>query len=79
MFIGGCHYIIYALRDPDHIPKMFSILDPVRTRDALEPFEKLTYLELFQSLASELISPNFQIHFSNEADFGASVVSAYRY
>jgi hypothetical protein len=34
---------------------MFSILDPVRTREALDPVEKLTDWELFQSLASELI------------------------
>jgi hypothetical protein len=62
---------------------MFSILDPVRTREALDPVEKLTDWELFQSLASELISPNIQIHSSDEADkaahgFAVSIAAAYR-
>jgi hypothetical protein len=62
---------------------MFSILDPVRTREASDPVEKLTDWELLQSFASELISPNIQIHSSNEADkaardFAASIASAYR-
>jgi hypothetical protein len=40
-------------------------------------------LDLFQSLASELISQNIQIHPSNEADkavceFAASIASTYR-
>jgi hypothetical protein len=60
---------------------MFSILDPVRMKEALDPVEKLTDWELFQCLASELISPNIQIHFSNEADkrahdFAASIALA---
>jgi hypothetical protein len=38
---------------------MFNILDPVGTREALDPDEKLTAWELFQNIASELISPNF--------------------
>jgi hypothetical protein len=37
---------------------MFSTLDPVRTREALDPVEKLRAWKLFQSFASELISPN---------------------
>jgi hypothetical protein len=62
---------------------MFSILDRTRTREAIDPLEKLTDWELFHSLTSELISPNIQIHFSNEADkaacnFAPSVASAYR-
>jgi hypothetical protein len=45
--------------------------------------EKMTDWELFQSIASELISPNIQFHFSNEADksardSAASIASAYR-
>jgi hypothetical protein len=52
-------------------------------RKALDPVEKLTDWELFQSLASGLVSPNIQIHSSNEADkaacdSAASVASAYR-
>jgi hypothetical protein len=58
-------------------------LDPVRTREASDPVEKLRDWEMFQSLASELISPNIQIHSSNEADkgacdFSASVTAVYR-
>jgi hypothetical protein len=62
---------------------MFSFLDPDRTRETLDSVEKLTDCELFQSLASELISPNIQIHSSSEADkvsrgFAAPVALAYR-
>jgi hypothetical protein len=62
---------------------MFIILDPVRTRKVLDPVEKLTDWELFQSFVSELISPNILIHSSNETDkaardFAASIASAYR-
>jgi hypothetical protein len=42
--------------DWDHLPTMFSILDPVRTRGASDPAEKLTDWELFPSFASQLIS-----------------------
>jgi hypothetical protein len=41
----------------DHL-SMFSIVDLVRTREASDPVEKLTDWELFQSLASEFVSPN---------------------
>jgi hypothetical protein len=63
---------------------MFSFLDPVRTKETLDPVEKLTDWELFKNLASELMSPNIQIHSSNEADkasrdVAASVTSAHRY
>jgi hypothetical protein len=51
--------------DSDHL---FSILDPVRTRENLDPVERLTQWELLKSLASEFISPDIQIHSSNEAD-----------
>jgi hypothetical protein len=59
---------------------MFSIPDPVRTREALDPVEKLTDWELFQSLVSELISPSIQILSSNEADKAPRdfAASAYR-
>jgi hypothetical protein len=49
----------------------FSILHPVRTREALVPVEKLTDWELFQSLASELASANILIHSSKEGDKAA--------
>jgi hypothetical protein len=38
----------------DHLPVMFNILDPLRTRESLDPVEKLRDCELFQSLASEV-------------------------
>jgi hypothetical protein len=61
---------------------MFSILDPVRTRGALDPVEKVTDWKLFQNLASEIISPKIKIHSSNEddkaaRDFAASIASVY--
>jgi hypothetical protein len=40
---------------------MLRSFDPVRTREALHPVEKLTDWDLFQSLASELIYPSIQI------------------
>jgi hypothetical protein len=50
---------------------MFSILDPIRTMEALDPIEKLKAWGLFQSLASELVSPNIQIHSCNESNKAA--------
>jgi hypothetical protein len=35
--------------DSDHIPITFSILGPVRTREALDPVEELTDWKLFQA------------------------------
>jgi hypothetical protein len=62
---------------------MFSILNPVRTKEALVQVGKLRDWEVFQSLASEVTSPNILIHSSDEADkaargFAASVASAHR-
>jgi hypothetical protein len=37
---------------------MFNIPGPVRTREALDPVKNLTDWELFQSLASEIITPD---------------------
>jgi hypothetical protein len=75
-------FIATDILDPDHLPLTFSILGPGRTREDLDPFEKLRDWKLFQSVASELISSNIDIRFSNEAhkaalDFSASVASAY--
>jgi hypothetical protein len=55
--------IVTDILDSDHLPIMFSILNPARTREALDPIEKkkLRKWQVFQSLASELISPNIQI------------------
>jgi hypothetical protein len=70
---------------PRSLLVIISVLDPARRKESLDPVEKFTDWELFQSLASELASPNIQIqiHFSNEADkeardFAVTVVSAYR-
>jgi hypothetical protein len=64
--------------DSDHLPEliMFSILDPVTMRETSDSVEKLTDWELFQSLASELKSPNIEIHSSHEADKAASDFAA---
>jgi hypothetical protein len=75
--------IVTDILDSDHLPIKFSILDPVRTKEALDPVERLIDCELFQSLAPELVSSNIQIQSSNEADkaardFAASIPSAYR-
>jgi hypothetical protein len=55
--------IVTDILDPDHLQIMFSILDPVRTREVLDPIEKLADWELFQSFAlNPYVSPNIQIH-----------------
>lgn len=41
--------IITDILDLDHLPIMISILDPVRTKEALDPIEKLTDWELFKA------------------------------
>jgi hypothetical protein len=81
---SGCQRSLsLAIWTEDHLPIMFSILDSIRGKEALDPVDKLTDWELFQSLASKFISPNNEIHFSNEADkaardFEAFIASAYR-
>jgi hypothetical protein len=50
--------IVNDILDSDHLPIMFNTVDPVRTKEALDPVEKLTDWELCQSLASELIYSN---------------------
>jgi hypothetical protein len=75
--------ILTDILDSDHLPIMFSILDSVRSRGALDPVEKLTDWEMFQNLTPEHVSPNIQIHSSDEADKAAqdlsvSTASAYR-
>jgi hypothetical protein len=62
---------------------MFSNLGPNRKGGASNPAERPTDWDLFQSLTSELISANNQIHSSNEAhkaahDFEVSIALAYR-
>jgi hypothetical protein len=63
---------------------MFSILEAVRTKETLDPVEKLTNWELFQIIVSEPESPNVQMYSSNNEadkaarDFAACIASAYR-
>jgi hypothetical protein len=64
-------------------PIVFHILDHVKIRNLSEPIEKFTDWDRFQSLASELISPQIKVKSGVEADkaardFRASVTSAYR-
>jgi hypothetical protein len=47
--------IVTDIPDSDHLPIIFSILDPVRMREVLEPVEKLRDWELFQSFDFEPI------------------------
>lgn len=74
--------IVTDILDLDHLPVKFSILDPIRRREALYLVEKVTDWKLFQSLASELLFLSIQIHSSNKSDeaardFAASIALAY--
>jgi hypothetical protein len=69
--------------DSDHLPIIFHILDHVKIRNLPDLIEKFTDWEWFQSLASELISPEIEITSEVEANkaachFTASISSAYR-
>jgi hypothetical protein len=71
--------------DSDHLPivRVFHIMDLVTTNKLLEPLEKFTGWERFQSLASDLISPRLDINSGIEADkapreYTASIASAHR-
>jgi hypothetical protein len=62
---------------------MFCILDHIEAREILDPVEKFTDWERFQSLASALVSPRVEINSCIKADnaardFAASIASAYR-
>jgi hypothetical protein len=75
--------IVSKILDSDNLPIMFHILDHVRIKQIFEPLEKFTNWELFQSLASNLISPRVEINSGVEADkavhaFTASIAFAYR-
>jgi hypothetical protein len=75
--------IVSDILGSDHLPIIFHILDHVRTKNVSAPTEKFTEWELFQSLASNLISPTIEINSGAEADkaaraFTASIASVYR-
>jgi hypothetical protein len=58
--------IVTDILDLNRLPTIFSILDPVRTGESSDPVEKPRDWELFQSIASELISPDIKIDSSND-------------
>jgi hypothetical protein len=75
--------IVSDILDSDYLTIVFPILDHVSMAKPLEPLEKCTNWERFQSLASDLISPSVELNSGVEADkvardFTASVASAYR-
>jgi hypothetical protein len=75
--------IVSDILDSDHLPIIFHILDHVKISNLSDPIEKFTDWERFQSLASEIISPEIEITSEVKADkaardFTASVSSAYR-
>jgi hypothetical protein len=74
---------VLDIMDSNHLPIMFCILDHIKAREILDPVEKFTDWERFQSLASALVSPTVEINSCIEADnaarnFAASIASAYR-
>jgi hypothetical protein len=54
--------IFSEILDSVHILIIFHLLDHIRDRNLLDPVDKFTDWEQFQSLASELISPTIQIN-----------------
>jgi hypothetical protein len=69
--------------DSDHLPIMFCILDHIKVRGILNPVEKFTDWDRFQSFASALVSPGVEINSCIEADktarnFATSIASSYR-
>jgi hypothetical protein len=75
--------IVYDILKSDHLLIVFHILDHVKIRNPLEPVEKFTDWERFQSLDFELISPKIEVNSGVETDkaahdFTASIASAYR-
>jgi hypothetical protein len=74
---------VLDIMDSDHLLIMFCILEHIKAREILYPFEKFTDRERFQSLTSALVSPRVEINSCIEADkvardFTASIGSAYR-
>jgi hypothetical protein len=81
--IGLSCVIVSDILDSDHLPIAFHILDHVKSKNLLEPLERFTDLERFQSLACDLISLRIEINSEEEADktasnFTVSVASVYR-
>jgi hypothetical protein len=53
---------VLGIMDSDHLPTMFCLLDHIKTREILDPVEKFTDWDRFQSLASALVSPRVEIN-----------------
>jgi hypothetical protein len=49
---------VLDIMDSDHLPSMFCILNHIKAKEILDPVEKFTRWERFQSLASALVSPS---------------------
>jgi len=78
------HVTVSAVLDSDHLQISFYTLGHFRSRDRdnLNRVNKITYLEVFQSVASELISLRLQTDSGEEADkaardFTASIASSH--
>jgi hypothetical protein len=81
--INMSNVIVSDILVSHHLPILFHILDHVKIMNRLEPVEKFTDWDQFESLASELISPRIKVNWGVEANkvacnFTASVASAYR-
>jgi hypothetical protein len=53
--------IVSDILDSDHLPVVFHLLGHVRTRNLSGRVDRFTEWMLFQSLASELISPRIKL------------------
>jgi hypothetical protein len=53
--------IVSEILDSNHLPIIFHKLDHVKIKNHSDPIEQFTNWERFQSLASELLSPKFDI------------------
>jgi hypothetical protein len=69
--INVSHVIVSDILDSDNLPIVVHILDHVKIKNLSEPIEKFTDWDRFQSLASELISPDVEINSGVEANKAA--------
>jgi hypothetical protein len=66
--------IVSDILDSVHLPVIFHILDHVKIKNLSEPIEKFKDWDLFQSLASELMSHRIEINSGVEATKGRSTL-----
>jgi hypothetical protein len=67
---------VFDILGSDPLPIVFYTMDPVRTTKVLEPIEKFTDWERFQSLTTKLLSSRFKINSGVEADKVAHAFTA---